>query len=105
MKKLYSLVSLLLILSAQNVSAQIIGDTSVCAGEIVKYYITPTIGAGYAWNVTGGNVLGSPSADSVAIQWGNAGPGIVTLSQINPAANYFLNITIHSNPNPQVTAL
>ncbi len=103
MKKLYTLISLLFIFSFQNSSAQIIGDTSVCAGEIVKYYISPTIGAGYAWNVTGGNVLGSPSMDSVTINWGNSGVGIITLSQINPVANYFLNITIHPNPNPQIT--
>ncbi len=103
MKKFSAFVSLACFLSLQNISAQIIGDTSVCAGEVVKYYITPTAGAGYSWSVTGGNVIGSPSVDSVTIKWGNVGTGILILSQINPVASYSLAVTIHPNPNPVIT--
>lgn len=103
MKKLLTLVSFIAVLFCQSARAQITGDTSVCAGETVTYYAPYVNGASYFWNVTGGNLLGSPATDSAVVQWGNAGAGTIIVSQTNPTAVYFLNVTIHPNPNPVIT--
>lgn len=84
-------------------TAQITGDTSVCKGETSTYYVPYISGAGYYWNVTGGTLLGSPTADSVVIQWSNTGTAVIVLTQTNPSAAYTLNVTIHPLPNPAIT--
>ena len=58
MKKLYSFVSLLIIFSAQNISAQINGSDTVCSGEKVTYYV-PSGAGSYSWNISGGTALSS----------------------------------------------
>lgn len=83
--------------------AQISGDTAVCAGETLTYGLTPTPGATYFWSASGGTILGTPSADTVLVQWGAAGNGTLTLSQSNPNATLVLNVIIHPNPNPVIT--
>ena len=37
--------------------AQITGDTSLCAGDVVTYYAPVVSGASYSWSVTGGSIL------------------------------------------------
>jgi PKD repeat protein len=84
-------------------TAQITGDTSVCKGETTTYSVPYISGAGYYWTVTGGSIVGAPTADSVVVQWSNTGTAIIVLSQINPAATFTMNVVIHALPNPVIT--
>lgn len=103
MKKLLTLVSFIPLLFVNTASAQIAGDTAVCAGEKVTYYAPYVSGASYFWSITGGTILGSPVTDSAVVQWGAAGTGTLIVSQTSPSANYFLNITIYPKPAPEIT--
>ena len=107
MKKIYTvLLSILLIGVIFQANAQITGSISVCTGDIVTYTVPVSIGAGYSWNVTGGNIIGPANADSVVISWGMPGTGMLIATIIipnSPPVYYFLNVTIHPKPGPKIT--
>ena len=55
-------------------TAPIIGDTVVCANEIITYSTSETSGSAYCWDINGGTLVGSnPSSSSVDIQWDSIG--------------------------------
>jgi len=107
MKTLYTaILSFIFLFCVQQGQAQISGDTAVCAGEKVTYYVTPVFGAGYSWSATGGMIYGSSLADSVVVMWGAAGTGILSVAinfPNNPPAFYFVNVSIHAKPSPAIT--
>src|ERR1043165_9472625 len=105
MAKLYNVLLTLCVFVTTASAVNVTGDTSVCAGDIETYNVPFVSGASYTWTVTGGNPISAPNSDSLAIQWGGAGTGTIVVSQINPAAFYTLNVTMHPKPTPMITHL
>jgi PKD repeat protein len=103
MKKIFTLLTFLLVFFAQNSNAAVTGADSVCAGEKVKYYVPYVAGASYSWSITGGTPLGILTTDSLTIQWGAAGVGTIIVTQFNPSAFHTLNVVINPKPNPLIT--
>lgn len=96
----------LLLVTASATTAQVTGDTSVCAGDNVTYYVPTITGASYSWSITGGSINGASNTDSCIIQWGNPGTGtiIVTVNPPNGGPIYHtLNVAIHPKPQPVIT--
>ena len=58
------------------------GLTNVVKGGKYNYQVNPKNGAGYTWNVTGGNLL-SNANNVAAIKWGTGNSGKIVLIQTN----------------------
>lgn len=86
--------------------ASIVGDNSVCEGEVAPYSFTFTAGYTYIWNVTGGT--GTAVANNFTVTWGPPGGGTVSLivkdALGNVVGTYSLPVTINSKPYPYITA-
>jgi PKD repeat protein len=104
-KQMLLFASLFFILQFSKAQLSIIGDTSVCAGE-TQTYSNPVSGTTYFWGITGGN--GFSSTDSIVVQWGNPGTGIIIAVTTNGNTVTFtdtLYVTIHAKPNPVISFL
>ena len=91
-----------------SLSAQITGSASVCAGSAYTYHTTIVPGGSYAWTQSGGNIQGSASADSLIVQWPNAGTGTISVAVTSPAnvtTVYNLTVTVHPRPVPMISHL
>jgi PKD repeat protein len=85
----------------------ITGSISVCEGDVTIYTCSlGPKGYSYIWNVTGGT--GTATANSFTVSWGNSGSGTVTLTVKNAQGGWVdsrsKSVTIHSKPNPFITA-
>ncbi|MCU0771107.1 MAG: HYR domain-containing protein, partial [Verrucomicrobia bacterium] len=83
----------------------IVGSASVCAGS-VETYATENGQSGYTWTVSGGT--GTSTTNSIAVTWGPAGPGSVSVNYVNSsgctaAAATSLAVSIHALPVPTIT--
>lgn len=88
-----------------QITAQIIGDTSVCVGDIETYSISPSAGSTYNWNQTGGLQLGPANLDSFVIKWSVVGVGTVNLLVNTPGGpiNQVLNVNVNPLPAPLIS--
>ena len=103
MARFYFLI-LTFILTGQ-VSGQVTGDTSVCAGDIKLYSAPVVTGASYTWTVTGGNIVGPANINNITTQWPTAGAGTVIVSILNPnntTTFYTLYAVVHPGPHPVI---
>ncbi len=100
-----NILTLLFALITVSLTAQIIGDTSVCAHESALYTIPPQPGATFQWTVTGGSAIGTTTNDSLLVNWGNAGTGTLLLAIYTNAGTIYwsLNVTIHPLPVPVIS--
>ena len=63
---------------------QISGAQQVCAFDSTSSYSTASnSGASYSWSLSGGSITSGQSSNSILVDWGAAGQGIVSLSVIN----------------------
>ena len=54
--------------------AGIDGPTTICPGAIVEYYTDPVVGVpAWNWEIIGGQIVGSPNANPVQVQWNSSG--------------------------------
>jgi PKD repeat protein len=101
--KLYELNG---ILDVNSPPPPIVGDVSVCEGEVVVYTYPATPGYVYTWNVTNGS--GTPSGNSFTVTWGNPGAGTVTIIVKDAGGTVVdtqvLPVTVHAKPYPYITA-
>jgi hypothetical protein len=85
------------------------GNNTVCANDLNKIYTTPfVVGHTYSWAATGGTINGSSVNNSVAIDWGAAGPGTLQLTETITASSCFIttpvyNVIINNVPSPSIT--
>jgi gliding motility-associated-like protein len=64
----------------------IAGSLAVCGvGTTNTYTATGGTTAGVNWTVTGGTIVGSPTANPVQVQWSAAGPGTITARGVSAA--------------------
>lgn len=68
---------------AANPAASISGTKVVCANSSGFSYSTTSPGSTFNWNVTGGTIASGQFSPTVAINWGAAGQGIITLNETN----------------------
>jgi gliding motility-associated-like protein len=62
------------------------GNLNVCgAGTTTTYTATGGTTAGVQWTVTGGTIVGSPTANPVQVQWSAAGTGTITARGVSAA--------------------
>lgn len=55
---------------------------AACANQTVTYNAGPLVaGRSYQWTAVGGNILGSPNAYTVSVQWNTVGSGSLSLSE------------------------
>ncbi len=59
----------------------ITGADSGCQNKKYVYAVPAVAGDTYAWQVTGGTIVGSASTNSITVAWGMPGIGSVTITQ------------------------
>ncbi|TLY30957.1 MAG: PKD domain-containing protein, partial [Ignavibacteria bacterium] len=85
-------------------AVSISGPAVICTGSTYQYTATPS-GAGYGllWTITGGTIVGSPTANPVTVQWTGAGTISVQQTATSPpfcaSAAISLPVTVLSIPN------
>ncbi len=83
----------------------ITGPDSSCQNRRVTYMVPPVAGDTYAWQVTGGTIIGSSTGNSILVNWGAPGSGIVRITQRNTFSCdsiIFKNTTILRVPAPVI---
>ncbi|MDQ1266316.1 MAG: type sorting protein, partial [Bacteroidota bacterium] len=85
-------------------NAVIIGDTSFCEGETLKYSALSDANSTISWTVSGGSIQGSGNTKDINVKWGNSGTGSITLSQTDTQTGCSVQVTssckINSLPQP-----
>ena len=62
----------------------ITGAASVCQGSVKNMYSVVNIpGNSYFWTITGGSIIGVQNTNEVAVTWGAAGTGSITVNETN----------------------
>jgi gliding motility-associated-like protein len=86
----------------------ILGNNAVCEGDTAQQYtILSFPGNSYLWSVSGGALVSGQGTDTITVNWGTAGIGLITM--IETAQNgcegdtNYLNVTL--NAHPAVSAL
>lgn len=66
-------------------TSNIIGRTTICPNSKGIIYSTNAndYGSSFYWEVTGGQIVGSNSGNSITVDWGNEGNGMVKVIEIN----------------------
>ena len=80
----------------------ITGLPSVCQNSS-NTYTTPVIaGATYSWSVTGGTITSGGTGNSITVNWGSPGSGIVSVAAVSSfgclSTPFTMNITIIGSP-------
>lgn len=117
MKQIYSLLTVIFAgLSAFNAQAttiitttcSIVGDTSVCANDVITYTSGYSGSYTFLWNAFGGSITGSNTNPSVTVNWGYPGTGQVSViikdSLNNVVCTKLVNVIIHESPVPEITS-
>ncbi|MFZ7115451.1 MAG: gliding motility-associated C-terminal domain-containing protein [Bacteroidota bacterium] len=77
--------SVSVIVNPLPVAPTISGPVSVCEGTTMTYFITPTAGSTYYWDVTNGSFALGPVGTFNSFIWGSPGPGTVTVYEVSSA--------------------
>jgi gliding motility-associated-like protein len=83
----------------------IIGDTPVCELSTHTYSVTNIAGHSYAWQVTGGSIVGSATANQITVNWASAGTGSITITQTSALgcdSTKSIPVTIHPKPSATI---
>ena len=64
---------------SNTVAPEIYCISTVCPNTSVTYHTNAQGCGDYQWTVSNGNILGSSTDSTVTIQWGNNGPGTISL--------------------------
>jgi len=71
------------------------GNVLTCAGSIETYIASGNAGSSYCWNVSGGTIVSS-SGNTVAVEWGSSGTGLVNVIETNyNLVSGFVSDTLH----------
>ena len=85
----------------------LIGPASVCPNATAGPYSTTNNPLNsYSWIISGGVINGPSTGSSVMVDWGNAGPGTVSVTETSPAGCTFTtpsyNVTISDTEPPVI---
>jgi gliding motility-associated-like protein len=81
------------------------GPATVCEGKTNVFNVPASGINNFFWSVTGGTILGTNTASSVAIKWGTSGSGSLTVRQTNQLgcdSVVTLNVNINQTPVPAI---
>ncbi len=96
---------------AKNITIQsapkpvISGPDSSCENKVQSYQVNPVATNTYSWVASGGTILGSATSNLVQVQWGVAGTGTVTVTQITATgcdSTISKNVTKIAKPVPVI---
>ncbi|KAA3625509.1 MAG: PKD domain-containing protein, partial [Bacteroidetes bacterium] len=82
-------------------TVDISGLTEVCEFETATYTVPKWISVYYDWQVSGGTVVSGQGTNTVEIQWGSAGVGLITL---NYYSDFLGGLPGHDDPDCYGTA-
>ncbi len=88
-------------------TSPIIGNAIVCAYSNGQYSVTSTAGSTYTWMVTGGTIVSGGNTNSIAVNWGAAGYGNVSVIETNSSGcpGVVVNKLVTINPLPSTSAI
>lgn len=91
-----------------NPTPSVSGQNSVCSNSNGILYSILNSGNTFSWSISGGIISTGQNTNSVSVNWGTAGNGIVTVTETNPATNcsktVSVNVNINSSLNPSITS-
>ena len=89
-------------INARPDTITITGPSTACPNTSATYFVLPTAGSTYFWNIAGGNYAAGNSGAVNSFIWGNPGIGTLSIIETNGAGCLgpasFYNVTI--NPRP-----
>jgi PKD domain/PKD-like domain/Secretion system C-terminal sorting domain len=84
------------------------GAITVCANQAnVNYFTSNVIGDTYSWSVSGGSIASGAGTNSINVNWGPAGAGSISLTQISGGSGCSAStapyaISINPKPTPSI---
>jgi gliding motility-associated-like protein len=98
--------TLLVLLRPSPSASQLSGPREVCENRLANYSLPGLAGSAYQWTVVGGQVQGPANGPSVAVLWGRAGSGSLTVTETSanacPGGTVSIPVAIVAPPRPQV---
>lgn len=88
-----------------NPSPVISGPNSVCSNSNGVVYSVVNTGNTFSWSVTGGTIVSGQNTNTVTVNWGNTGTGVLSITETSPSncvTTVSLNVTISSSLNPTI---
>lgn len=83
----------------------ITGDTLPCSSKITSFSVPTVVANTFLWSVTGGVIIGANNSNTVNVNWGSAGSGVLNLTQtsnLGCTKTISQNITILSLPTGSI---
>jgi|GEM_PF-1126925 len=83
----------------------IAGPTSACKYNTMSYYLQTASVNAISWNVTGGQILGSSTSNSINVQWTTAGTGTVTVTETHSSgcdSSVSVSVNVGQTSVPQI---
>ena len=80
-------------------------NDTACQNKIYAYSISASAAETIQWTVTGGQIIGDPTASSINVRWSGPGTGTITVTQTSPFgcdSTITANVTIVSTPAPLI---
>ena len=91
-----------------NPTPSVSGQNSVCSNTNGILYSVLNSGNTFSWSISGGTIASGQNTNSVFVNWGAAGNGILAVTETNSSTNcsktVSLNVNINSSLNPSITA-
>ncbi len=84
------------------------GPDSTCQNKQYVYSVPSIPGDTYAWQVTGGTIVGATNTNTITVAWGLPGTGTVQVTQTSnfgcdSTVNFIGGVTIMRTPAPVIT--
>ncbi len=84
------------------------GPDSTCQNKQYVYSVPSVPGDTYAWQVTGGTIVGATNTNTITVAWGLPGTGTVQVTQTSSfgcdsTVNFIGGVTIQRTPAPVIT--
>ncbi len=90
-----------------NPEPEITGTETLCELSEGEMYSTPaTEGSTFSWTVSGGTIVGSATGNSITVNWGDAGSGVVQVTETSAdgcVGMDAMGITLYPNPEPSIS--
>ncbi len=80
-------------------------NDTACENKIYTYSISNTSGETQLWSVSGGQILGDPTAGTINVLWAGPGTGTVTVTQVSSFgcdSTISAQVTIVQTPKPVI---
>ncbi|MBI1223592.1 MAG: hypothetical protein GC180_13400, partial [Bacteroidetes bacterium] len=84
----------------------VLPNDSTCQNKIATYSVTAVAGETYAWTVSGGQIIGDTSGNSINVLWGAPGTGTINVTQTSSFgcdSTVSANVTIVYTPMPVIS--